>query len=376
MKANLILFFLIAWTSITFSQSPFFLSCKTNLLKQGKAVLYAHPNFSYTSNNDTVLIDNWSFSFNGYIKYPEMRRIELLEVQHITEPFFIDFGSQQIIVDSSNELHDRLDFGSGVIVFGSKTNDEYFNNYLSKFFAVNNKREKYYQFLNGCDSIEDTQLENTCIIKSDSIKTEIKLMRDSILFNYSEVHPDSKIIPWLIYDALYYNGYQSLFQEAFKKSQKNYPDNLIQCIDSFISKSKLTAVGSEFPLLGFINSSLKNNYVESNKFTLVDFWFTKCRPCIAQFDKLKAVYQKNKNNGFDMIAISVDKEKDVSTYQKMIKQHAYPWKQILDIEGVKSSEINIKKIPSNFLLNNNGIIIAIDISPVILDDFLEKNLNK
>lgn len=370
----IILIIYLFQTNISFAQSHFFIIGKTNLTKEGTAVLYAQPALSFTAKNDTAQISNYSFTFKGVMKYPEQRRIEILDSHSLTEPFFISFGTQKITIDSLTDSHDVLDFGLGIIMDGSAINDEYFNSYLSRFNNLNKIRESYYTYLNQCYSIVDIKNHKACIVFADSMRSKLKLMRDSILFNYSLQWPDSKLLPWLINDAIYYNEFSELYQESYEQIKNKIPIKMKLSLDSFLTKSKLTAVGSSFPLNEYIGSHLTQNFIQKNKYTLVDFWFSKCRPCIAQFNLLKDVYKKNKEKGFDMVAISIDKQSDIPAYEKILSQNNYPWKQILDTGGVKTNEINIKKYPSNFLLDNFGKIIAVDISPFILENFLENNL--
>ena len=46
----------------------------------------------------------------------------------------------------------------------------------------------------------------------------------------------------------------------------------------------------------------------------------------------------------------------------------------LDIDGKKAAELNIIAYPTNFLLDENGIIIAKNIDPITLEKLLEKIL--
>jgi len=107
---------------------------------------------------------------------------------------------------------------------------------------------------------------------------------------------------------------------------------------------------------------------------LVEFWFSGCSPCIAQFELLKSIYMKYKGKKFAIVAISTDGKEKISEYKKIVKSNNYSWKQILDTGGVRAASINIQKYPTSFLLDENGKIINIDITPDVLDRFLKQNL--
>ena len=117
---------------ISFSQSHFSILGENNILKDGKAVLIK------SDGPDTVNIINHKFKFEGLLKEAEPLRIILISNKRnsITELFFIDTGFQQIMIDSSIQVHDYLDIGMGVSLKGSRINEEYFDGYLSLFTNV------------------------------------------------------------------------------------------------------------------------------------------------------------------------------------------------------------------------------------------------
>ena len=377
MKGYLFLFITFFQIGRSYSQSHFIISGKTNILKDGRVVLLGNVSnslYSLRVQADTVKISNYTFQFEGVIKYPEQHRIVILNTSYISEPFFVDEGFQEIRIDSANRPHDLLDFGFGVIVNGSKTNDEYFNKYLPRFSDVYKMFNLYFSEMNYCDTITDLETKKLCIVNSDSVRVKLKLIRDSLLLNYALLAPKSKIIPWLIRDALSYYGYNNLYQKAFEQVESYMPNKMKIYLDSVLTKEKSIAIGSPFPLVDFISSHFSEKYLQENKYTLVDFWFAKCRPCIGQFKLLKDVYQKHNKNGFDIVAISIDKQSDIQEYEKIVKQNEYKWNQILDTSGVQAEFIGVSKYPTNFLLDKSGNIIAIDIKPFVLEIFLEKNL--
>jgi thiol-disulfide isomerase/thioredoxin len=356
--------------SFSLSKSHFAIEGETDIVKDGKAVLIKNDV------RDTTNVTNHKFKFEGLLKYPEPCRIVLIssESNTITEEFFIDIGFQRIIIDSSIQVHDFLEVGVGVATKGSKTNDEYFDNYLSLFGNIYKAMDKYYSERSACNSIKNDEKKKACIINCELEKNKFRKSRDSILLNYATLHSQSKIIPWLIKDALFYYGYNNFYKQTFDRVKNYIPENMKKYLDSVLTQNKLKTIGSVFPLVKYINSHFSKSYLRGNKYTLVDFWFTACRPCIGQFNLLKDVYEKNKEKGFDIVAISIDKKSNILGYEKLLKEKNYLWKQILDTGGVKTKFMGISKYPSNFLLDNSDKIIAVDINPFVLEDFLKKNL--
>lgn len=116
------------------------------------------------------------------------------------------------------------------------------------------------------------------------------------------------------------------------------------------------------------------NIASKNNFTLIDFWFSSCVPCIEQFGILKEIYASNKNKSFEIVGISIDSEKQKLLWKQTILKYDLPWIQHLDFEGKIANEFFIKEYPSNFLIDKEGRIIKVNIEPSELKDFLKKEL--
>lgn len=156
----------------------------------------------------------------------------------------------------------------------------------------------------------------------------------------------------------------------------NIPDSIRIGLANYLAAEKIKIVGSRFPLADYINAYKKENTVSKNQYTLVEFWFSGCAPCIRQFEQLKGVYKKYKKKGFEIMAISIDEQRSFENYYTILKRKKYPWKNILDKGGENSKVLSISKFPTSFLLNKKGEIIQIDITPESLAVFLAGKFDK
>jgi thiol-disulfide isomerase/thioredoxin len=380
MKWLLLIFNLFFYLAYSNAQNLFIISGTTDFIDNGKAILWKNKKYEEFNigkiENDTVVILNHSFKFKGLTSSPFLIRVEVMDNENsfVSEPFFIDPGYQKIVIDSNAKVNIKFDFGYGVSMFGSETNSEYMEKYLPLFDSINKRIEIYFAASESCDSLNNQASIQECEMLMNKELNTIRNIRDSILLNYVIQNPNSSIIPWLLYESLRKYGYKEVYQDIYNLISKSANNEIKNCLGVYIEEQKSKSVGRVFPLLDFINSQSPFQNSTKNKFTLVEFWYSGCIPCIAQFQILRKVYEDYNKKGFNIIAISTDSKKTMPNYLKLLKSKNYPWTQILDLDGEKAASINIQRYPTSFLLDENGKIVFVDISPSELSDFLNKNL--
>jgi thiol-disulfide isomerase/thioredoxin len=115
------------------------------------------------------------------------------------------------------------------------------------------------------------------------------------------------------------------------------------------------------------------------KLVLIDFWASWCAPCVQEQPMLAAVYKKYKNRnfksgkGFEIYGVSLDNKKE--RWLAAIKKSKITWTQVSDLKywNSKAAKIyGIEALPYNLLIDENGIIIAVNLH----GDELEKTLSE
>lgn len=96
------------------------------------------------------------------------------------------------------------------------------------------------------------------------------------------------------------------------------------------------------------------------KYVLLDFWSLDCDSCIDNFRNwYPATYNRYKDAGFEMLAITED---DGEAVRKYMEAHAMEWIVISDKDndGKIFSTYHIESCPTLFLIDENGYVIDRD----------------
>jgi glutathione peroxidase-family protein len=114
-------------------------------------------------------------------------------------------------------------------------------------------------------------------------------------------------------------------------------------------------------------SSLEGNVI------LVDFWSAEAGNSNAFNADLRALYKKYESQGFRVYQVSADTSK-AKWLAAVLEQHL-PWVSVCDLKGTASPlfhAYNVTKLPSNFLIDREGNIVAKN----LYGETLEKELAK
>ena len=125
-------------------------------------------------------------------------------------------------------------------------------------------------------------------------------------------------------------------------------------------------------------SSLRGHYV------LIDFWGSWCGPCRQSHPSLVNLYTQYHDqtfkdaDGFEIVSIGLDRSQ--TNWQNAIRQDGLTWPfQIIEPAGFDSQtakSYTVKQLPTKFLINPKGILMAVDPSISEVDKLLKSRLKE
>jgi peroxiredoxin len=106
----------------------------------------------------------------------------------------------------------------------------------------------------------------------------------------------------------------------------------------------------------------------AGKVVIVNFWATWCPPCRKEMPDLDALYQKFKDQGFVVLAIS---DEDAGKVKTFIAQEKVTYPVLLDPGGKVNKLFQIEGIPNSFVYDRSGKLVAQSVDMRTRRQFLE-----
>ncbi len=178
-------------------------------------------------------------------------------------------------------------------------------------------------------------------------------------------------VPSAFSDMMLYYIAQELTEEdmdamlkLFGEKQPEYP--VYKAFMAERQAAAASAVGSKFTDFEMADPDGKmlkvSDFVNNNKLTLIDFWASWCGPCRAEMPTVVKAYNDFHAKGFEVVGVSLDNDKEA--WLKAIDQLKMPWPHMSDLKGWECAGAqlyNVRSIPANALVDQQGNIIARDL---------------
>jgi len=156
------------------------------------------------------------------------------------------------------------------------------------------------------------------------------------------------------------------FQERLKTALANEPQ---------MTGPSIGSIAPDFTLTSIDNKSISLRDFRG-KYVLIDFWASWCVPCRGENPNVVAAYKEFKDKNFTVLGVSLDSDKN--KWQQAVTMDSLLWQHVSELRGWESTVAmvyGVRSIPSNFLIDPSGKIIAMNLRGGDLIKTLSSELN-
>ncbi|RYY57656.1 MAG: AhpC/TSA family protein [Chitinophagaceae bacterium] len=319
---------------------------------------------------DSVEVRDGKFVID--IKSPEPTQLMMMPVLTGTRDgqplhqYLIQEGQILFVQPGLQQFYAKDSFGKGNLA-GSAANEDFRK--IEALVAPHSARLQF--FYHSSDSAGRASGSEGQKVFQDSIQSINNFIREGIYASYLRANPASPIATWVLeeYAGAYPDALASLaLYEVLEAKMKSLPS-------AIKFKSRMDAVLRAVPgtkAIGFIQNDTLGNPVNLSSFrgklVLLDFWASWCGPCRSVNPHLVKLQSNYRSQGFEIIGISLDTEKD--KWLEAIRKDQLCWTQVCDFRGFFNEaalKYGVNSVPRNVLISREGDIIGMNLNGSMLD---------
>jgi len=109
------------------------------------------------------------------------------------------------------------------------------------------------------------------------------------------------------------------------------------------------------PLVGADRENLTLSELRG-KVVFLNFWATWCPPCRDEMPSMESLYGRYKEKGLEIVAVNMRESQEL--VHAFMSDYGLSFPAVLDINGGVSTGYGIQAIPTSFILNREGQIVA------------------
>ena len=291
---------------------------------------------------DSTVAINGKFHFSGHLNNgPEQAMLQIYNANKTHVEGYLVWVENTKITFTNNSR-----FGN---IKGSKTQDE--QEMLDKQTTP---------IMDSMVKLSSKMIDEKKSNPIDSLRvSKLEDKTNGIYLNYALTHPNSLVS--LNNLKIYYSTWgkkidETLYNKMNSTSRKSPAGKEVL---EFIHYNKNLNEGDKFA--DFVQYDVKGNKVRLSDFAgkpiILEFWISGRWPCRRQNLELKKIYQKYRSSGLEIVAVSVDDDKE--DWEAAINEDKLSWINLSEFGSANKAAMTygISEFPTTFLINKNGIIV-------------------
>jgi peroxiredoxin len=327
--------------------------------------------------------DRFSFSFD--MENPELLVLKNQEGSLVN---LLAFPGDEIVLELNKDQ-----FSAGYSVSGSKTSEQI----RELSIRLETTRHKLDSITAALDSVEDKEGPVAQVLISTYQQIFQNQKRESIRFIVENINSLASI--YALYqrvspDVYLFDGVRDIqYMKIVADSAKvHFPgssltSSLVNDLEQRMSDYTSMMVLNEVSKSGLVETGLINLDIEDpsgnkislktleGKVVLLNFWASWSNESREATRLLKPIYDQYQSRGFEIYSVSLDSEK--SDWQAAINFEDFAWIDVSELTypySYAANAYNVKSIPSNYLIDREGNIIAKNLYGKVLATWLDNLL--
>lgn len=309
-------------------------------------------------------VENGKFKFEGSIPKPEGATIS--------------FEDEHKNIDGAMSIY-QVFLTNETIQLRAEVVEQYGNLFLRNDTLLNGRINQYYHKIRE----EFSHAYSGAMIYRDSIRQDsmrnfvYPMIRRNVLRKYDESFssPEHSVIALFYLRTMLEDNYIFNFNDL-KKSEKDQlidhfnklptslegtPDYTV--VASHVARLKNPESSREFqdfslPDLGDVEHKL-SEVIKRNNYTVLDFWWSGCRPCRVFNKESQESYSDLREAGIEIVGINVDDGRE--KWERASKMDSLSWINLYAGANSKiQSDYNVKAFPTKIVVDKNFDIVDID----------------
>jgi len=313
-------------------------------------------------------LDNGTFYFNGNISAPEqfMLIYEKDGPQGIFRSFsfFLKPSDNVEVVLYPDSIERSLISGSQLACRFLQLERKIESDFNEPLYALGDRYEKAVKK-------EDEKEQEELMKKAEYINKKAGAYK----LNYIAENPGSYISAYLLHSICRIQDTDTIKKYFDMLSPELSDSKYYNRLNSYLSLLPGNPY-QDFELTDGQGETYRFSDIADGKTVLIDFWASWCQPCREQNATLASFYEKYRSQDFEIVGISIDR--DTSLFLNTIKEDRMSWINLLDRTGPErvSKLYETGAIPSNILIDKDGIIIYKNIELMELESTIKELLKK
>jgi len=317
------------------------------------------------SKTDTLKIEKGSFIIKGVLDEPTYAVISDGNLNDMNNPNLVTIFIEPAKMKIALKWNDFKNY----TLTGSATNDDALSfeemqkPYTEKIMGLRNTLANEKALTQDVDTSKIREIENESTRLSEELEVKIK--------DFIKSNPDSYYAAFTLnmrksyYPLDELQSYYDLMTERVKNG-KDAKEILAE-----ITKIRSLEPGNPAPVFATID--INGNQLSlsdfKGKYVILDFWASWCVPCRKANPHLKALYEKYKDKGLEVICISDDDSNPDKWRQAVEKDQIGMFKHVLRglkiLPGYKFDKTNdisepyaVHSLPTKFLIDKDGNMVG------------------